>query len=51
MCEGDVDRKTGAVVLRGFILSEWKEGSIDRWGERSKGVDGGGSYALSLVGH
>lgn len=46
-----MDRKTGAVVLRGFILSEWKEGRIDICRKRSKGVDGGGSYALSLVGH
>lgn len=42
------DRKTGARVY----FEGMKAGRRERWlQERSKGADGGGSYALSLVGH
>lgn len=33
-----MDRKTGAVVLKGFILREWKEGRIDRWRKEAKAL-------------
>ena len=34
MYEGDVDRKTGAGVWKGFILREWKDGRL--YGEKKQ---------------
>lgn len=33
-----MDRKTAAVVLKGFILSDWKEGRIGRWRKEAKAL-------------
>lgn len=49
---GDVTEKQVLRFVTAFIWSEWTEATTDGpTEESSKGADGGGSNALSLVGH